>query len=234
MQNAEIIVAVRHVCMIDLSRIKGVIFDVDGTLLDSMQMWGNVQAEYLKSLGVKPRSDLRDVLRSIGGHETSGYFQVEYGVRKSAEEINSGIYMLMGEFYKKKVALKSGAIVVLDALRERGTKICAATATDRDLIEPGLRRCGLLDYFSRVFTCREECTSKSSPDIFIRAAAFLGTDIGDTLVVEDALYAIRAAKRAGFPVAAVYDLSADNQQDEIRELSDFYFESMDEMLNYLL
>ena len=219
----------RREIMIDIRGIKGAIFDVDGTLLESMQMWLNVEAEYLKSLGATPRPDLRDVLRSIGGHEVAEYFQVEYGVRKTAEEMNAGIYMLMGEFYKNKVELKPGAIKTLNKLRDAGIKMCAATATDRFLIEPGLRRCGLLDYFGRVFTCREEQTNKSSPDIFIRAAGFLGTDISETLVFEDALYAIRSAKKAGFQVAAVYDLSAGNHQDEIKELSDFYFESLEDM-----
>ena len=219
--------------MIDLKNIKGAIFDADGTLLDSMQAWGNVEVEYLESLGVTPRPDLRDVLRSIGGHEVSKYFQTEYGVRQSAEEMSAGINKLMGEFYSDKVLLKVGVMPVLEELRARGVKMCVATATDRYLIEPALRRCGLLGFFSKVFTCREENTRKSSPDIFIRAAAFLGTDVCDTLVVEDALYAIRSAKSAGFPVAAVYDLSADDQQDEIKGLCDYFFETLDEMLDVL-
>ena len=219
--------------MTDIRKIKGAIFDADGTLLDSMWMWGRVEIEYLISLGVRPRPDLNDVLRSLGGHEISTYFRTEYGVRRTAEEINAGIYKLMGDFYKDRVALKTGVIPLLDELRARGVKMCVATATDRFIIEPGLRRCGLLDYFDRVFTCREENTKKSSPDIFIRAAEFLGTGIGETLVVEDALYAVRSAKSAGFPVAAIYDLSADDQRTDINELCDFYFESFSEMLEKL-
>ena len=213
-----------------LRNIKGAVFDADGTLLDSMWMWGRVESDYLISLGVTPRPDLRDVLRSLGGHEVSTYFRTEYGVRKSAEQINAGIYKMMGEFYKTKVLLKTGVIPVLDELRALGVKMCVATATDRGMIEPGLRRCGVLDYMERVFTCREENTSKSSPDIFIRAAGFLGTDASETLVVEDALYAMRSAKGAGFPVAAIYDLSAENQRDDIIGLCDYYFESFDDML----
>ena len=210
----------------------GAIFDADGTLLDSMLMWGTVEVEYLKSLGIVPRPDLREVLRSIGGHEVAKYFQVEYGVRKTAEEMSAGIYKLMGKFYADGAELKSGAIPVLKEMRARGIKTCVATATDRYLIEPALKRCGVLEYVEKVFTCREENTSKSSPDIFIRAAAFLGTDISKTLIVEDALYAIRSAKSAGFPVAAVYDLSADNQRDEIKGICDVYFDSLDEMQRY--
>lgn len=219
--------------MDNLKKAKGAIFDADGTMLDSMPMWGRVEVEYLISLGVEPRPDLHDVLLSLGGHEVAKYFQTEYGVRKTAEEMNAGIYKLMGEFYSERVQMKSGVIPVLEEFRERGIKMCVATATDKPLIEPALRRSGILGYFGKVFTCGEEKTSKSKPDIFIRAARFLGTDIRDTLVIEDALYAMRSAKSAGFPVAAVYDLSADNQQREIRELCDFYFRTLDEMLEEL-
>ena len=217
--------------MTDIKKIKGAIFDADGTLLDSMWMWARVEIEYLISLGIDPRPDLRDVLLSLGGHEVAAYFRTEYGVRKTAEEMNAGMYKLMGEFYKNKVVPKTGVMEVLNRLRGAGVNMCVATATDRYLIEPGLRRCGLLRYFGKVFTCSEENTSKSSPDIFIRAAAFLGTRVSETLVIEDALYAVRSAKGAGFPVAAVYDLSSDNQRNEIEGLCDYYFTTFDEMLD---
>ena len=218
--------------MIKLKRIKGVIFDADGTLLDSMPMWGRAEEEYLISLGVTPRPDLHDVLRSLGGHEVAKYFQVEYGVRKTAEEMSAGIYEMMGEFYAHRVPLKNGVVPVLEALRTRGVRMCVATATDRPLIEPALRQHSIYGYFGKVFTCSDEKTSKSVPDIYLRAAAFLGTRVKETLVVEDALYAVRSAKSAGFPVAAVYDLSADSQRGEIEDLCDLYFESLDGLLSY--
>ena len=217
----------------DLSKIKGAIFDADGTLLDSMWMWGRVEMDYLLSLGVTPKPDLFDVLRSIGGHDIPAYYQTEYGVRKTAKEIDDGICALMFEFYSNRAAPKQGAAQVVEAMLDRGVRVCVATATDRYLIEEGLRRCDLLKYFGRVFTCREENTKKSSPDIFIRAADYLGTSIGETLVIEDSLYAMRSAKRAGFPVVAIYDDYAGNQRDEIRELCDYYFMTLGEMLEEL-
>ena len=210
--------------------IKGAIFDVDGTLLDSMPIWENMAAYYLIEQGVTPRPELNDELHALGGHEIPQYFQTEYGLRQSAQKIQRGMYNLLEDFYFHKAQLKRGVVPVLEALRERGVKMCVATATDRHLIEPALKRCGLFDFFGRVFTCGEEQTSKRSPDIYIRAAAFLGTDIADTLVIEDALYAIKSAKKAGFPVAAVYDLSAKDNQDEIKSLSDYYYATMDEFL----
>ena len=209
---------------------KGAIFDIDGTLLDSMPIWENVAADYLRTRGVTPHSALNDELAALGGHEIPSYFRDVYGLHETAETIQRGVYELLEEFYFFKAPLKKGVVAVLDTLREHSVKMSVATATDRRLVEPALKRLGIFDYFVRLFTCSEEETSKSSPDIFIRAAAFMETGIADTLVVEDALYAMKSAKRAGFPVAAVYDRSAHDKQDEIKEISDYYFISLDEML----
>ena len=211
-----------------MTNIKGAIFDVDGTLLDSMQMWDNVAADYLKSRGVTPRSNLNEELRTLGGHQISGYFRSEYGLPESEDEIRVGIEKLLQAFYfdSKIVKLKDGVVEVLEKLQMRGIKMCVATATDRWLIEPALRNCGIDQYFGRIFTCGEEETSKNHPDIYISAAEFLGTDIEDTLVFEDALYAIKSAKRAGFPVVGIYDSVAEGHQDEIERLCDIYLKSM--------
>jgi len=219
--------------IIDIGIIKAAIFDVDGTLLDSMPIWKRIAADYLISCGATPRPDLQNKLIKLGGHEMPEYFRSEYGIRESAEEIQSGIYKLLEEFYFNRAALKDGIVSVLEALRSKDVRMCVATATDRGLIEAALRRCGIIGYFGRIFTCREEETSKSSPDIYLRAADFLGTAVGETLVVEDAPYAIRTAKEAGFPVVAVYDLSAAGRQEEIRALCDYYAKSFDGLLRML-
>ena len=224
------VVKKRRIKSIKLTDYKAAIFDLDGTLLDSMPIWESVAADYLKTRGITPKANINEELIALGGHEIPEYFQTEYGLRETAEAIHRGMYELLEAFYFYKAPLKNGVAAVLSTLRENGVKMCVATATDRWLVEPALERCGILEYFARIFTCGEEETSKSSPDIYIRAADFLGAEITDTLVFEDALYAMKSAKRAGFPVAAVYDRSARDKQDEIKAVSDYYFVSMDEML----
>ena len=205
---------------------KGAIFDVDGTILDSMHMWERVEVEYLLSLGITPRPGLHEDLRELGGSDIPAYFQREYGIKDTPEEMSIRVNKLLEPFYFYEASLKDGAIEALDALRGRGVRMCAATATDRQLIEPALKRCGAIDYFETVFTCKEERTSKRLPDIYLRAADFLGTDIKSTLVFEDALYAIKTACGAGFPVVGVFDPTSDDQQDEIMRLCRYYYRSL--------
>ena len=213
-----------------MTNIKGVIFDLDGTLADSMQIWDGIWEEYSDELGITLRPDQLRKMHSFSSIEEAEYVIKEFGLGLSPQEIVSGRNRLIQHFYDHEVPLKDGVIPVLEALSARGIKMCIASASERVLVEPVLRRCGINEYFGRIFSCGEEETSKSSPDIYIRAAAFMGTGIGETLVVEDALYAIKTAKKAGFPVAGVYDLAADDHQGEIKAICDYYWVSMDEML----
>jgi len=213
--------------------IKGVIFDLDGVILDSMTMWGDVAMEYLISQGATPRPDLRKKLRPLNTVEEAQYYIDEYGIDLPLEEVIAGRNNSIFGFFSNEVKLKTGVMQVLEALKKRGIKMCIATATERNLVEPALELHGIKDYFMRIFTCEEENTSKKSPDMYIRAAEFLGTDIGDTLVIEDSLYAMKTANKAGFIVAGVYDKVSDDQQDEIKALCDYYWINIDKMLEFL-
>ena len=209
-----------------MKNIKGAIFDIDGTVIDSMQTWDEVSEAFLKMRDITPPADLNDMLRELGGYDIPLYFKDEFNISDSTEKIA----MILGEMIRNRMEfhtpLKEGAAQVLAMLKGQGIRICAATASERDYVVPALRRLGVIDYFERVFTCYEEATSKNCPEIYITSACFLETNISDTLVFEDALYAIKSAKRAGFPVVGLYDFSSDSQQDEIKDWSDFYYTSL--------
>ena len=213
--------------------IKGAIFDLDGTLIDSMWMWGEVAIRYIKSHGKTPRPGFIEALRPLNSVEEAQYYIDKYGINLSVEEIVEGRDNLMYGFYEKDVKLKKGVIPVLDKLKSRGVRMCIATATDRWLIKPVFELHNLTGYFERIFTCTEEKTSKKYPDMFVRASKFLGTDINETLVVEDALYAMKCAKKTGFITVGVYDKIADNQQDEVKAVCDYYCLNPGEMLEFL-
>ena len=198
-----------------------------------MPIWSSVAADYLRSRGKEPKPNLNEELHQLGGHQLPGYFKDTYDIDETAEQIHDAMGELLENFYFNVAPIKDGVMDVLESFKARGIKMCVATATDRYLIEPALRRVGVIDYFEQIFTCGEELTSKSSPDIFLKAAELLGTPIEETLVFEDALYAIKSAKKAGFPLIAVYDLSAARHQDEILALCDRYYKSLVDFREFL-
>ena len=210
-------------------RIRGAIFDVDGTLLDSMFIWDTIGEAYLRSIGYQPKENLNETFKNMSLHQAARYYQTEYGVTQSIDEIMDGVNAMLERYYRFEVPLKPGVAELLERLRQSGVKLCIATATDRHLVEAALDRCGVLSCFGEIFTCNEVGHGKDEPDIFEAALRFLGTRREETLVFDDALYAVRTAKEAGFPVAAVYD-SHERSQAEVRARSDLYLEDLTQLV----
>ncbi|MCI8918748.1 MAG: HAD family phosphatase [Eubacterium sp.] len=206
-------------------RIRGAIFDVDGTLLDSMEVWDSIGENYLRSIGYEPKENLKETFQNMSLQQAACYYQAEYCVTLGIDEIMAGVNAMLKRYYFSKVPLKAGAAEMLEWLRGNGVKLCIATATDRNLVEGALERCGVLHYFDGLFTCSEVGHGKDEPHIFEAALRFLGTPKAETAVFDDALYAVRTAKEAGFLVAAVYD-SHEKARDEVRLLSDLYLEDL--------
>ena len=210
-------------------RIRGAIFDVDGTLLDSMFIWDTIGETYLRSIGYQPKENLNETFKNMSLHQAARYYQTEYGVTLSIDEIMDGVNAMLERYYRFEVPLKPGVAELLERLRQDGVRLCIATATDRHLVEAALDRCGVLSCFGEIFTCNEVGHGKDEPDIFETALRFLGTRREETLVFDDALYAVRTAKEAGFPVAAVYD-SHERSQAEVRARSDLYLEDLTQLV----
>ena len=210
-------------------RIRGAIFDVDGTLLDSMFIWDTIGEAYLRSIGYQPKENLNETFKNMSLHQAARYYQTEYGVTQSIDEIMDGVNAMLERYYRFEVPLKPGVAELLERLRQDGVKLCIATATDRHLVEAALDRCGVLSCFGEIFTCNEVGHGKDEPDIFEEALRFLGTEKAETVVFDDALYAVRTAKEAGFPVAAVYD-SHERSQAEVRARSDLYLEDLTQLV----
>ena len=209
-------------------RIRGAIFDVDGTLLDSMFIWDTIGETYLRSIGYQPKENLNETFKNMSLHQAACYYQTEYGVTLSIDQIMDGVNAMLERYYRFEVPLKPGVAELLERLRQSGVKLCIATATDRHLVEAALDRCGVLSCFGEIFTCNEVGHGKDEPDIFEEALRFLGTEKAETVVFDDALYAVRTAKEAGFPVAVIYD-SHEKNQEGLRVLADFYIEDFSQV-----
>ena len=201
--------------------IKGAIFDLDGTLLDSMFIWDTIGEEYLRSLGKEPHEDLKETFMTLTLEEAAEYYREHYGVTLSVKEIVDGVNAMVEQTYRTKVTLKPGISEYLAWLKENGVRMCVATVTDRYLVEETLERLGVRHYFSEIFTCAEVGFGKDKPVIYQKALEHLGTEKSDTYVFEDLPFALNTAKTDGFPTVGVYDRH-EAHQDELKELADYY------------
>lgn len=201
--------------------IKGAIFDLDGTLLDSMFIWDTIGEDYLRSLGKEPHEDLKETFMTLTLEEAAEYYRENYGVTLSVKEIVDGVNSIVEEIYRTKVTLKPGIAEYLSWLPENGVKTCVATVTDRYLVEETLDRLGILQYFSEIFTCAEVGYGKDKPIIYRKALEHLGTTKSEAYVFEDSLFALKTAKDDGFRTVGVYDRH-ENCQDELKQLANYY------------
>lgn len=201
--------------------LKGVIFDFDGTLFDSMFVWDAVGETYLRSLGREPEEGLRKALKPMSLQQSAAYLQEHYQLKLSMEEICAGINRTVESFYFHTVQPKTGVMELLEEMKQRNINMCIATATDRYQVDAALKRCGMRHFFSEIFTCSQVGNGKDQPRIYHAAMEHLHADKSSTLIVEDACYAIQTAKQAGFTVVGVYDPYEEDQR-KVQSLSDIY------------
>lgn len=210
----------------DAVMIKGAIFDADGTLLDSMPMWSHTGELYLRRLGIRAKPGLAEAMFPLSLPDCADYLKREYRLPLTPQEIMDGVNGTIRDFYRNQVQLKPGALDFLIGLKERGVELTLATATDRPLIEDGLRRTGVLKMFRGIFTCTEMGAGKEKPDIFYAAMHRMRTIPANTWVLEDAAHAARTARAAGFRVAGVYDPASEARQEELRKCSHLYLRNL--------
>ena len=203
--------------------IKGAIFDLDGTILDSMFIWDTIGEDYLRSLGIEPKEILKETFKTFTLEQAAEYYRENYGVTLSVDEIIDSVNKMVERYYAETVKLKPDIEVFLEKLKAKGIKMCIATVTDKPLVEAALDRLGVRDYFSEIFTCASVGHSKEEPHIYREAQKHLNTEKGETAVFEDALYALKTAKSDGFITVGVYDIHEENQA-ELKTTADHYIE----------
>ena len=208
----------------------GAIFDVDGTLLDSMPIWEDVSVRYLKSLGVEAENNLPQKLERMSVEEGAAYIKENYGLRETEEEIAAATLKIVEDFYYNEAPLKPGVREYLDRLRTENIPMVIATSSGRPHVEAALRRLGVLDYFGKIFTCSEVCEGKTRPLIYEKAGEYIGGDFKDIYVFEDAIHALETAKQAGFYTVAVYDPSADKDWKQLQEEADISVTDMRQLI----
>lgn len=198
---------------------------MDGTLLDSMPAWATVGRDFMRLKGAVPPPDIDERLLRMSLQEAAEHIR-SLGVDESPEEIQSGLNRFVADFYKSAVPLKPGAAQFLRALRAAGVRICVATASDRAQAEAAFTHTGIRRDIDRILTCTELNTTKAEPAIFDAARAFMGTPRETTWVFEDARHAAETARRAGYPVCAVFDASEPDREG-LAAAADLYLETFE-------
>ena len=197
------------------------IFDMDGTLVDSMAIWGRLGREYLTGRGIV--SHINDVLartRPMTMAESAALFVAEFQLPERPGEVAAEMNAIMAEHYRRDIPLKAGVLEYLSRLRRAGVRMCVASATAPELMESCLLRLGAARYFDFLLSCEEVGAGKHRPDVFWKAAERLGAPPCGIAVYEDALFAAKTAAAAGFYTVAVYDDSGKEDWDELTALAD--------------
>ena len=210
--------------------IKAAIFDVDGTILDSMPYWISAADEYLDRLNIPHAEGIGQTFLSMNMEEGAEYIRQKYLPDMTMKELLGGIVDVMTDAYTNRVLPKTGAIEFMRHLKAENVPIMIATATDRRMLLAGLERLGITELVDGILTCSECQTTKSKPDIFLRAAEKLGTAPSETVVFEDALYAVNTAVNAGFVVVAIEDESSRKDRQTIRDIAAYYIEDYNQIV----
>ena len=207
--------------------IEGAIFDMDGTLLDSMPWWDNLAENYLLARGKEPNPADHELFKALTLEEAADYMRKSYGLDESTERIYSGMLNAILEPYRTTMPLKPGVARALEALADAGVRLCVATASEKELAQAALSRLGVSGLFDGIYTCPEVGVSKSAPDVFEWALRELGTPRAATVVFEDSLHAVETAHAAGFPVCAVREPANAGDEQAIRALADAWLDTFE-------
>ena len=197
------------------------IFDMDGTLVDSMPYWNGIGADYLRKKGVtEDLTELLERTKPMTMPETAAFFLDYFHLPDTPAAAAAEINAMMEAHYRSDIPAKPGVGAYLAELRRRGVAMCVASATGEALMRACLRRLGLEEYFAFVLSCETVGAGKDSPAVYLAAAERLGAAPGETAVYEDALNALRTAKQAGFYTVAVFDQSGAAQWEESKALAE--------------
>lgn len=213
-----------------LENREAVIFDLDGTLADSMGIWKEIDIEYLGGFGIILPESLQNEIEGMSFTETACYFKERFRIPDPIEAIKADWNRMAWDKYANVVMLKPGAADFVKRCHAAGLKLGIATSNSRELVENFIRVHGLEQYFMSIMTACDVQKGKPAPDIYLRTAGELAVQPAKCLVFEDIVAGIQAGKAAGMKVCAVEDVYSAYQRNEKKELADYYIDSYLELL----
>lgn len=213
-----------------LKDIDAVIFDVDGTIADSMWMWQQIDIDYLEKFGIPLPENLQKNIEGMSFRETAHYFKEHFSIPDSIETMMADWNEMAAHKYRYEIPLKKGVLDFLDKCKEKGILLGIATSNSVELLNCLLKAHKLEDTFHVIITGSDGLRGKPAPDMYLEAAKRLSVEVSKCLVFEDIIPGILAGKRAGMKVCAIDDVYSKDVLLEKKKEADFFIESFEDIL----
>ena len=204
------------------------IFDMDGTLIDSMDAFGGAMIKFLEDNNIEYPSDIVKIITPLGFKGSAEYF-LTLGSKKSVPEMLEDFKNYMIDPYTKTIPEKGGVTETLLRLKKEGHSLNVLTASPHVTLDPCLKRLGLYELFENVWSCDDFGIPKSNPEIYIEAAKRLGADVTNCIFIDDNVNAVKTAKAAGMHSWGIFDKSSADYVDEMKEISEKYIYTFSEI-----
>ena len=213
--------------------IKAVIFDMDGTLIDSTGIWHEIDKEFFAKRNMELPPDYAQHIVHLGLTQAAIYTKETYHLNESIQDIMKEWHDMSIDMYKYHVSLKDGALELLKLFKSNGIKMAIATANDEPLYRPCIDRLGIGDYFDEIADVNTAKEGKQSAKIYLDLAKKLGSEPQNTLVLEDMPTCVKTAFKSGFLTVAVYDHASKAYDQEKKDNSHLFINNFFELLDIL-
>lgn len=214
----------------NLANAKGLIFDCDGTLLDTMPVWNELESRMAREAGVVLNEEQLEELRAAPSNQCAAIFHERYGLGKDAADVLRMMDETLMGFYRDEARALPGVKVLLEQARAAGVPCTVVTSSPRRYVEPGLIRAGINDYFLKLFTTDEAGCSKQEAGIWQMAIEAMGATPETTWGFDDAVYAVRAMSAVGIHAIGAYDCDETGTFEQLDEAAEFAIHSLEELL----
>lgn len=214
----------------DITKFKGAIFDLDGTLFDSVGIWKDVDRAFFERRKIEMPDDYQERIKDMHFRTMAIYTKERFNLPDDINDIMDEWCKLCYEEYENKIRLKAGALEYLKFIKSKGIPIAFATANTTELSEVCLKSNKIFDLFDAHAYLHETTSDKSDPDVYLLACERLGLKPCECIVFEDILPGIKGAKKGGFSVCGVYDSFSQKDEEEIRRIADYYINAFEELL----
>jgi|LFRM01.1.fsa_nt_gb HAD superfamily hydrolase (TIGR01509 family) len=219
--------------MIEMTGIKGIIFDFDGTLVDSLGMWKDLDSIYLMEKGFPAPEDLRRAIEGLSFNETASYFKKRFSLKESVEKIVDDWHEHIETVYPF-LPFKEGAQNFVRRLEEKGYKLALATSNSRRLVSMVLEEQNFENVFPIIVTSDDVGRGKPCPDVFLETAKRMELSPANCLVFEDTYNGVLGAKRAGMKTLAIFDFHNKERWEDILEIADYTAEHYEDIEGMIL